>query len=216
MCCYTNGVAPMFPQDPLLAEMGVESYLGVRLSDSSGKSLGILVVMHDGPLSEPSQAESILRVFAARASAELERLHTEDRLRREQQWYAAMSDQIDQAFLICAADTGRIHGANKALLRMLGFTPGELQPMTLHELVAEDRAAVDHYLARHGSGVHPTIERLHYCTKTGPPLEVEVSTSLFMSDQRPFLFITTRSANRAAERDARPAHHGDLLPAGAV
>jgi PAS domain S-box-containing protein len=173
-------------------------------------------------ITDRKRAEEALRESEERyrslveATAELERLHTEDRLRREQQQYAAMSDQVEEAFLICAADTGRVHGANKALLRMLGFTLDELQLMTLHELVADDRAAVDHYLAGHVSGVQHTIEMLRYRTKAGLPLEVEVSASLFASDPRPLLFILTRASDPAAERDARPAHHENLLSAGAV
>ena len=215
-CCYPAGVAPMFPQDPLLAEMGVDSYMGVRLSDTAGRSLGILVVMHDGPLVEPSQAEPILSVFAARASAELERLRAEESLKREQRWYASMSDQIDEAFLICAAETGQIYGANKALLNVLGFNLEELQPMTLHQLVADHPSSVDRYLARHVDGVHHTIELARYRTKSGAPREVEASASVFISEEHPYLFIVIRPADMLSRRGTRSAQHANLLPTGAV
>ena len=81
VCCYPSGVQARFPEDVLLKEMGVEGYLGVPLFGSTGESLGILALMHDRPLRDVSRAESLLRIFAARAGAELERLRAEAELR---------------------------------------------------------------------------------------------------------------------------------------
>ncbi len=76
-CYYPRGVQELFPEDHLLAEMGVESYRGVPLRDSLGNTLGIMVVMHDGPMGREHLAESILKIFATRAVAELERRQAE-------------------------------------------------------------------------------------------------------------------------------------------
>jgi len=74
LCVYPAGVAAAFPDDELLAEMAVESYIGMPLFSSAGEPLGLLVVMDDRPMEETAVGESILKIFASRAAAELERL----------------------------------------------------------------------------------------------------------------------------------------------
>jgi PAS domain S-box-containing protein len=217
MCCYPRDVARTFPQDHLLVELGVESYIGVRLSDSSGNSLGILVVMNDTPIHEPSQVQSILSVFAARAGAELERLQTEQRLEREQQLYRSLAERIGEAFFLCDTDTGRIIEANPVLQTLLGYTRDELLSMTLYEIRYDDPAAVERYIQDHIRGPHHTLRRMRYRHKDGTPVDVETSTNLFVSDQQRELFVLVRFADREAVRLVSNAAQGrDCSPVGAM
>jgi PAS domain S-box-containing protein len=66
-------VQKRFPEDLDLVTMGVDSYLGIALKDSTGKAIGNLCILHDQNIQNPQRAEEILRVFAARTAAELER-----------------------------------------------------------------------------------------------------------------------------------------------
>ena len=66
-------VVACFPENPRLAVMGVESYMGIALQDRQGNKIGTLCLFSRQPLLDPERSEQILRVFAARASAELER-----------------------------------------------------------------------------------------------------------------------------------------------
>jgi PAS domain S-box-containing protein len=79
---YPSSVQSLFPRDPLLIELNVESYLGAPLSSSSGEPLGVLVVMDDKPFPEAivAHARALVSIFAARAAAELERLKVEEEL----------------------------------------------------------------------------------------------------------------------------------------
>lgn len=80
MCYYPAGVRELFPDDHLLAEMKVESYLGTPLFDSAGRVSGLLVVMNTKPLPNTDYGQSLLRIYAVRAAAELERKRAEERL----------------------------------------------------------------------------------------------------------------------------------------
>ncbi|MBD2154425.1 PAS domain S-box protein [Leptolyngbya sp. FACHB-16] len=62
-----------FPDAPVLADIGAESYFGVVLTRSSGEVIGTLCVVDDKSFTRHERATAILRVFAARVSAELER-----------------------------------------------------------------------------------------------------------------------------------------------
>ena len=84
VCTYTKGVQKQFPGDRTLVEMGVESYVGIPLFDSNGNPLGLLTAMSCKELDNPQQLESLLLIFAARASAELERNLVEDSLQKSE------------------------------------------------------------------------------------------------------------------------------------
>lgn len=74
LCCYVDRVAELFPEDRALARMGMRAYVGAPLLDSSGQPLGLMSVLFRRPLEKSDLAESLLRIFAIRAAAELERL----------------------------------------------------------------------------------------------------------------------------------------------
>ncbi|HEY9812902.1 MAG TPA: ATP-binding protein, partial [Candidatus Sericytochromatia bacterium] len=77
-CCYPSNIQAAFPLDSFLVEMGVESYIGTPLLDSTGAVLGLLGVLDTKPFENVHLAESLLTIFATRASTELERLRAEE------------------------------------------------------------------------------------------------------------------------------------------
>jgi diguanylate cyclase (GGDEF)-like protein/PAS domain S-box-containing protein len=70
-----------FPDDKMLSSLGAESFVGRRLSNANGISIGLMGVVHGSALPDPSFIESLLGTFAARAEAELERRQLESVLR---------------------------------------------------------------------------------------------------------------------------------------
>ncbi len=80
VCHYPKGLQSLFPLDTGLVSMEAESFLGAPAFDSSGKVIGHLAVIDDKFMREHSQAVAILKIFAARAGAELERRRTDRRL----------------------------------------------------------------------------------------------------------------------------------------
>jgi PAS domain S-box-containing protein len=85
LCVYPSRLQQLFPQDRFLQEIGVESYIGVPLSDSAGKALGIINVLSRSPLQDTRLMEEILKIFAVRAGLELERKQAEAELIRQTQ-----------------------------------------------------------------------------------------------------------------------------------
>ena len=79
-CYYPKNLQNIFPLDHDLARLNAESYVGVPLVNSSGKILGHLVVIDERPIEDGSTFSSILKIFAARAAAELERQKAEKQL----------------------------------------------------------------------------------------------------------------------------------------
>ncbi len=66
-------VQQMFPEDGDLVAMKADSYMGIALRDANGNAIGNLCILDTQPLQDIQQTRNILKVFAARASAELQR-----------------------------------------------------------------------------------------------------------------------------------------------
>ena len=79
-CKY--GVQKLFPHQPALPLLEAESYVGVSLRDHHGKVLGNIALLDSSPILERKLYEDLLKLFAARASAELERKQAIDALRK--------------------------------------------------------------------------------------------------------------------------------------
>lgn len=122
VCYYPAGVQKEFPADHLLSEMEVEGYLGTPLLAADGQPLGLLVALHDRPLDLPQQAKDLLRVFASRAAAELERLKSLQALRESEARYREFMTGLPVAAYITDT-TGRITLYNEAAVALWGRRP---------------------------------------------------------------------------------------------
>jgi len=73
LCIYPHGIQRLFPEDVMLADMGIDSYAGTPLFDIAGKLIGLLVVLDSKPIEKPDLVSAMIRIFAMRASAEIQR-----------------------------------------------------------------------------------------------------------------------------------------------
>jgi diguanylate cyclase (GGDEF)-like protein/PAS domain S-box-containing protein len=99
LCVYPTGVQAQFPGDALLRDFKVESYLGAHLLSADHEPIGILVVLHSGPIQDILFAQTLLRIFAARAAAEL------DGNRREMVLRASRAELINQNEVLSVVNT---------------------------------------------------------------------------------------------------------------
>jgi signal transduction histidine kinase len=77
---YARNVQGLFPKDLDLVKLAAESYLGIPLFDANGEIVGHLSVLDTEPMVFDPAKEAILKIFAARAAAELERKRAETAL----------------------------------------------------------------------------------------------------------------------------------------
>ncbi|VAW73408.1 Two-component system sensor histidine kinase/response regulator hybrid [hydrothermal vent metagenome] len=124
-CAHPDSVQQLYPRDQLLIDMGIEGYIGTPLFDSQGKSLGLLVVLHSTAILKIAQVSELLEIFAARTSAELERLRAEDELKQYR----------DQLEALVEERTKELYDIQKKLLRKERLaTLGQLTATVSHEL----------------------------------------------------------------------------------
>ncbi|MGM3304485.1 GAF domain-containing protein [Anabaena sp. WFMT] len=93
-----SGVQELFPDHLDLVKIQAESYLGIALKDDFGNAIGNLCILDVQPFQESKHREAIaiLRVFAARSAAELQRKTTNDALNRLNQDLEVIVDQRTQ------------------------------------------------------------------------------------------------------------------------
>ena len=94
---YQQSVQQHFPLDQDLKTLEVESYVGHPLFTQAGEIFGHLVVMDTKPLSENSPAVPIIKLFAARAAAELERNKADSQLREAYKQTRELSARLEAA-----------------------------------------------------------------------------------------------------------------------
>ena len=73
LCAYSSGLQEIFPGNKLIEKLGAESYIGVPLVDINQNVIGNLCIVDVKPLLANDRTQALLQVFAARASAELQR-----------------------------------------------------------------------------------------------------------------------------------------------
>lgn len=126
LCSYPSGVQDLFPEDELLIKMGIESYIGVPLRDSSGDVLGILVALKKKPMRDAELAKTLFQVFAVRAAGELKRKQSERRLRESHERFLTLLDSLDAAVYVVDMETYEILFANKYIRDIFGDVKGKL------------------------------------------------------------------------------------------
>src|SRR5262245_20800797 len=133
---YPARLQTLFPADTGLVTWGAESYCGVPLLDSTGTCVGHLAIMDDKPMLDGPRGLAILRIFAARARAEIERLRAEAALRESGERYRDLYDEAPVAYLSIDTDA-RIRRANRQAGELLGAPLDHLRGRVVFDLLAD-------------------------------------------------------------------------------
>ncbi|HEV2949427.1 MAG TPA: sigma 54-interacting transcriptional regulator [Gemmataceae bacterium] len=173
---YPSGVSKLFPQAAPLVSRGIDSYMAVPFVDGEGNILGHLAVFDERPMPAEPRRAFIFRIFAARASAELERLRAEQRLQQSEARYRDLYENAPSAYLIVGSD-GRILGANRRLAEMLGYPVDELVGALIHSFMPdtlEGKTRSMEVYRKHLAGESVSGWELELQRKDGRPLWVNV------------------------------------------
>uniref|UniRef100_B8HJU3 Circadian input-output histidine kinase CikA n=1 Tax=Cyanothece sp. (strain PCC 7425 / ATCC 29141) TaxID=395961 RepID=B8HJU3_CYAP4 len=125
---YPHSIRALCPDDPYLEEFGAESYLGIPLSNSAGEMLGYLAVLDIKPMQPDPGRELILKIFAARAGAELERKYAEIALKESQAALLSRGQRLrrqQEALLSLAQHQVLYNGDLNAALQLLSETAAQ-------------------------------------------------------------------------------------------
>ncbi len=95
LCRYPNSVQTLFPEDNDLVTLQAQSYAGLQIIDTAGNPLGLIAVLDTKPMVQNVEMQSaILRIFATRAGAEIERIEAEAAVRRSEIQLRLQSEEL--------------------------------------------------------------------------------------------------------------------------
>jgi diguanylate cyclase (GGDEF)-like protein/PAS domain S-box-containing protein len=124
------------PRSPLLALIDVKAFTGRLLLNSAGELVGILFVAFTKPIRQSDFMLSTMRIFAARAAAELERRDADARIREQ----ASLLDKAQDAIIVRGIDH-RIHFWNKSAERLYGWRAEEVVGRSMEKMLFPQSAA---------------------------------------------------------------------------
>lgn len=124
-CSYLSDVQRTFPDDRLLADMQAQAYIGCTIEGVDGSSLGIMVVVFRRPLDGAGAIEAMMKIFAVRIAAELQRLRAEEALAASELKYRELVQHANSIILRMLPD-GTVTFINEFAERFFGFSRDEI------------------------------------------------------------------------------------------
>jgi len=127
-----SGAQACFP-----AAKGIEAYAGAPITSTvTGEILGHIAVTNETPVGEDKNQTAILKIFAARIAAELERMKAEDELHQrlnEIELFAVTLRHLhEQVFWL--DKEGKFIRTNEAVNNETGYSSEELKHMTVFDI----------------------------------------------------------------------------------
>lgn len=120
-------LAERFPnRERALGDPAVVSYLGAPVTNSNGQVLGHLAVMDTKPKPLDQFDLSVVKLFGARAAAELERTHLEATVKENEERLRDLFDEAPIAYVNEGLDS-RFIRANRTAMKALGITPDQVE-----------------------------------------------------------------------------------------
>jgi len=138
---HPDELRALYPHVQLIQDIGVESYCGVPIVDSSDRVVGHLAIMDSKSMPDHLRATSILGIFATRAAAEFERLRFERAMRKSDltlrkidegtaattgaDFFNSLVKSLAEALQAKYAFVSKLVEGNRARVRTLAFWKGD-------------------------------------------------------------------------------------------
>ena len=156
---YPEHIQQLFPNDQGIKAWGAESYCGVPLLDAAGGCVGHLAIFDDKPMFDGPRGIAIMRIFAARARAEIERLRVEKALRASEDRLARVLDSAMDAIVTFDASM-KIELFNEAAEKVFGCGSDEAIGKSFDRFLTDGfRGALESSMraAATGEQAHPYV-----------------------------------------------------------
>ncbi|HEY7162685.1 MAG TPA: sigma 54-interacting transcriptional regulator, partial [Acidobacteriota bacterium] len=211
-CFYPKNLQELFPEDTGLVDINAHSYFGVPLLNFSGRVLGHIMVMDDREMTGTPRDFSILRIFAARASAELERIRTEAALIQTAAELRFVNDLVRQTNQpVAVADfNGRLVRFNQAYEQLTGYSADELRNLTYQQLTPSSwHEQEEKLITQLKKEQKPIRYEKEYRKKNGQIVAVELVADIYKNEAGEALFlyafVTDITERKRAEKALREA-----------
>ena len=129
-----RGVNSEFGPGTLFSAQGFDAYAGYSILNGAGEQLGIIVALDRKPIADQELTEALLKIFAVRAAAEMERVRAEAALVQSETSYRAIFESAEDSIFIHDWDTGAIVDVNSTACRTYGWPREELLKVSVGDV----------------------------------------------------------------------------------
>jgi PAS domain S-box-containing protein len=216
---HPQGLCARFPEDRGLVDWGAESYCGVPVFDSAGRVFGHVAIIDDRPMPDGPRGIAIMRIFAARVRAEIERLRVENQLRESGERLARILDSAMDA-IVTFDRSGRVELFNQAAEKVFRCSAAQALGAPLDRfLTGELRRAVDSAMQGMAGGqtTHCFLfgrTQLYALRANGEKFPIEATISFAQAGQRRLFTVILRDIDerrRAEEELKHLSLHNEYL-----
>jgi formate hydrogenlyase transcriptional activator len=169
-CHYKEGLQSLFPLDTGLVDLGAESYLGIPMLDREGRVIGHIAILDDKPMDRDPRAVDLVKIFAARAAAELKRQRAEAELHSALQQVQTLQKKLEAENVYLQEEISKDHnfeeivGNSRAIMEVLDRVE-TVAPTDSTVLITGETGCGKELIARaihsHGSRKHRPLVKLN-------------------------------------------------------
>lgn len=214
ICVFPKNVSELFPKDEVLQEMNAQSYLGTTLWSSDNRPIGLIAVISRQELKNPHLCESVLKLVAVRAAAELERLESENELRESEEKYRRLSENISDVVWILNTDSMQFTYVSPSVIKLRGYTPEETINQDFDSVIPNDetipvRELITKRISDYYAGRVPKdnfyTDEIRQTRKDGSTVWTEVVTTIYFNEKSETLEILGVSRDISERKQAERA-----------
>src|SRR5919199_1666621 len=200
-----------------------------RVSDKEWARREGMIAFAGYPLIVEDRLVGVMAMFARQALAEdtmvalesvatavaqgIERKRAEEAVEQSELLYRTVIEQATENIFLVDVETRRIVESNPAFQETLGYKEEELRSLTLYDIIATDRKSIDRNIRRVLEQKHRFVGERKYRRKDGSLVDVEVSASIILRNDRETLCVV---AHDVTERKRMEEAQRFLAEAGAT
>ena len=170
VCHYSHGVQELFPHAEFLKQIDAQGYLGVPMLDVNRRVVGHIAVLHDQPMALSQKSIDLVKIFAARAAAELIRQQAEFELHAALEQVRALQKKLEAENVYLQEEITKEHnfeeivGNSKAIVEALDRV-ATVAPTDSTVLILGETGCGKELIARaihsHGSRKHRPLVKVN-------------------------------------------------------
>lgn len=126
ICCFPRNVCELFPNDPALAQLFAEGYIGTTLWSFTGKPIGLIAVIGRKPIENPRYAEIILNLVSIRAAGELERKNSQEVIVESEERFRTIAETVPVLVCVTRIEDSVVLFTNEVNNKAFGYFGEEI------------------------------------------------------------------------------------------
>jgi PAS domain S-box-containing protein len=205
---FPDRLLELFPDDRDVTNIGAVSYMGIPLKDTDGRILGHMAVIDRRPMPEEPRVLALFNIFAARATAEMQRLRAEKQVREREEKLRGLFDsamdaviEFDENLKVTrmnpAAEKAFRYAAERVLGQDFSRLISEESRQKLQTLLGDLNTAPE---SRRSLWIPGGLQALPL---DGTEFPAEATLSRFEIERRSFYSLILRNINERLEADRK-------------